>query len=291
MQPNLPAAGAINSLPSKQPGQHEASTNARDWMRVCSDTPLFLRTEAFFKGQAYEKHRHDAYAIGITLEGVQSIHYRGSMVHSVPGDTVVIHPEELHDGRAGTESGYRYRILHIQPGVLHDVLGGNSLPVVREGVSRDVALHRSAAAILRNLERPLEPLERDDLLFDLAMALQAAAGATKGKLTNCAKAALAARDYIHSQPTERVELGVLAEVAGRDRWSLSRDFRQYFGTSPSRYMTLRRLDIVRSLVSSGLPLATCAAAAGFADQSHMTRQFTEAFGMTPARWLNMQRES
>jgi AraC-like DNA-binding protein len=50
---------------------------------------------------AFEPHRHDTYAIGITTAGVQVFHYRGSRRVCLPGQLHVLHPDELHDG------GYR----------------------------------------------------------------------------------------------------------------------------------------------------------------------------------------
>ena len=47
-----------------------------------------------FTDHAYESHRHDTFAIGRTLTGVQSFHYRGEMKHSLPGMTMVLHPDE-----------------------------------------------------------------------------------------------------------------------------------------------------------------------------------------------------
>jgi len=43
------------------------------------------RIEASFTGLAFTPHRHDTYAIGITLAGVQSFDYRGATRHSQPG--------------------------------------------------------------------------------------------------------------------------------------------------------------------------------------------------------------
>jgi len=57
-------------------------------------------------------------------------------------------------------------------------------------------------------------------------------------------------------------------VSGKDRWSLSRDFRALYGTSPYRYVTMRRLEYCRHLMLAGVPLAEAAIEAGFADQSH-----------------------
>ncbi|VVE67023.1 AraC family transcriptional regulator [Pandoraea anapnoica] len=84
-----------------------------------------------------------------------------------------------------------------------------------------------------------------------------------------------------------VTLDELEAATGRDRWSLSRDFRTFYGTSPYRYLTMRRLDDVRHQLLAGTSLVDAAATAGFADQSHMTRHFSKTFGLTPGRWLQV----
>lgn len=75
-------------------------------------------------------------------------------------------------------------------------------------------------------------------------------------------------------------LDTLSQVSGRDRWSLSRDFRTLYGTSPWRYVMMRRLDFCRQRMRAGERLVDIAADAGFADQSHMTRQFISRFGLS-----------
>ena len=244
--------------------------------------------EAYFRGASYGMHRHDTYAIGMTTFGVQSMHYRGQLVHSKPGETVVICPDEAHDGWSGTAGGYTYRIIHIRPDMLQTVLGGGALPLLGEGVSRNSVLHAAVRALLHRPGDAQDVLTFEDQLLDLALALQQAAGNERRHSVD-PRAASVARDFIDSQPHLRIDLDVLARASGRDRWSLSRDFRQFFGTSPSRYMTMRRLDVARTLMAKGLPLVQCATDAGFADQSHMTRQFASAFGLTPKRWLTLQR--
>src|SRR5262245_24216991 len=72
---------------------------------------------AWFGGrsEAYQKHRHDTYAIGVTDAGVQVFDYRGAVRHSLPGEVAVLYPDELHDGRPGTREGFGYRIVYVEP--------------------------------------------------------------------------------------------------------------------------------------------------------------------------------
>lgn len=54
-----------------------------------------------------------------------------------------------------------------------------------------------------------------------------------------------------------------------------------FGTSPPRYLPMRRRGSER--ISLGEPLADVAADSGFADRTHFSRRFKTAYGMMPGR--------
>jgi AraC-like DNA-binding protein len=57
-----------------------------------------------------------------------------------------------------------------------------------------------------------------------------------------------------------------------------------FGTSPYRYLLMRRLAFARDRIHQKRPLVEVACEAGFADQAHFTRVFKSTFGLTPARY-------
>ena len=241
---------------------------SRDWIVRRAPDDRFERIEAYFGGRGYGLHRHDTYAIGCTLAGVQSFHYRRGLRHSLPGGVLVLHPDEAHDGQAGTDAGFHYRMAYVQPALIQRILGGRPLPFIRDGISSDPRLGAACAALLRNDEGDADPLREDDALYDLTLALCAAAGqAPAARLPDYA-AGERARQYIHDTHGMAISL----------------DFRALYGASPYRYALLRRLDLARRLIAAGRPLADAAAEAGFSDQSHMTRRHAQAFGMTPAQW-------
>ena len=76
--------------------------------------------QAWFAGRGFAPHRHDTYAIGLTDTGVQAFDYRGATRISTPGEVVVLHPDETHDGRAGTPDGFGYRIVYVAPARIHE---------------------------------------------------------------------------------------------------------------------------------------------------------------------------
>lgn len=271
------------SVQYRDGGEFELADRDENWL---VEAPGDIdRIEACLTGVAFAPHRHDTYTIGVTLSGIQSFTYRGAERSSYPGQMVILHPDEQHDGRAGDDGALRYRAAYIAPGDIQGVLNGHALPFVEGGVSIDARLHRAVAALLQDYERPLTMLEYQDALYDLALALQEAAGSVVAiKRANC-EAAACARDYIEANLTSGFSLEELERVTGHCRWQLSRDFRAMFGTSPYRYLTLRRLGQARRMMRVGGAIADVAQDCGFSDQSHFGRMFKQAYGLTPKAWL------
>src|SRR5919108_6525775 len=121
---------------------------------------------AWFPGRAYARHRHDTYAVGLTEAGVQVFDYRGAARASIPGQVVVLHPDEAHDGRAGTREGFAYRIVYVEPALVGEALGvlrgrSHPLPFVRDPVSRNPRLARAVREAFRG---PLDSLGVDSLV-------------------------------------------------------------------------------------------------------------------------------
>ncbi len=249
--------------------------------------------EAYFTGHAFDAHRHDTYAIGLTQTGVQRFDYRGQKQDSTAGQVIVLHPDESHNGRAGADGGFRYRMLYIAPSLIRDVLGerANALPFVAAPVADNADLADALAVAFDEIDREMEGLEADQVLVSIAdalLVLDPSAARTTGTSADAAGVDRA-RDFLDGHYDEVVASDALERVAGIDRYSLARQFRRRLGTSPYRYLTMRRLDRARADILDGVPLAEAAGAAGFADQAHMTRQFKRAYGLSPGRWRALVR--
>lgn len=243
------------------------------------------RLEARFLGRAFAPHRHDTYAVGITLSGVQAFRYRGALRRCLPGQCHVLHPDEVHDGAAGGEDGFAYRIAYLDPALVRQALGGRGpLPFVAGAVLDLTGAQRAWLAAALDVERPLDEVGRADAVVALADLLAAASGAPARPGTLPLRALRAVRERIAADPAAWPSAAALERLSGLDRWTLARGFRAAFGTSPSRFRTMRQLDRARRLIARGAPLAEAAAGAGFADQSHLSRQFKRAYGLTPGQW-------
>ena len=263
----------------------EPSCNRRrDSIRFGASAPGLERAEVYLTSCAFEPHRHDTYAIGITTAGVQTFGYRGTRRVSLPGQMQILHPDETHDGAAGTEDGFGYRILYVAPEIVRDALDGGALPFVADPVQRPTPATDLLASLLAHIDEPISDLARVEIAATLADTLRSLSGQTdRSPAAIDIRGVELAREYLAAHACEQTPASALEQISGSDRFTLARHFRQAFGTSPDRYRTMRRLAIARTAIENGLPLAQAAAHAGFADQSHMTRQFKRTYGLTPAR--------
>jgi AraC-like DNA-binding protein len=236
-------------------------------------------------GAAFSPHRHDTYTVALTVAGVQAFNYRREVRYSLPGQVLVLHPDELHDGHCHDEAGFSYRAAYVPPSHIQAVLGGAQLPFVVNGVSTDPGLIAAAFRMVVDCAADDDPAAYEDALYDLAHAMNIAAGrSTSGRTAN-RTAVMQAREFLESAVVVGTRLEELERVSGCDRWQLSRDFRALLGTSPYRYLQYRRVDFAKRLLREGATLADAAHGAGFADQSHFGRTFRKAVGLTPKEWL------
>ena len=265
----------------------------REWIAGAGPVDGVELFRASFVGEAYRKHRHDTYAVGLTDTGVQVFDYRGAVRVSLPGQVAVLYPDEAHDGRAGTAAGFGYRIVYVEPARLADALRvvcgrPYPLPFLRDPVTTNARL---AGAIREAFSAPLEPLAVDSLVVELAEGLlgERAGGVPSYSRPVDARAVERARRLLDAERTRTVRSDELEAATGLTRYDLARQFRIALATTPHRYQVMRRLEHAREAIHHARQLAEVASEAGFADQAHFTRAFAAAFGLTPGRYRALRR--
>ena len=155
-------------------------------MRLAPGPEELERIEARFHGNGFSPHRHDTYALGLTLHGVQTFRYRGIARFSQPGQVIVLHPDELHDGAAGTEDGLVYRMIYVPPALIGAVEAHRSaLPFAPDPVVSDDALAGALSELLSDLDRAPAALMMDDVMVRIAAGLARQARAPRRAGCGC----------------------------------------------------------------------------------------------------------
>lgn len=261
---------------------------AGEWTRYRRAPELGVEImDAQFVGHAYERHAHDTYAFGLTRRGTQVFHCRGATHASSTGMVMTMNPEDPHDGHAGSPGGFRYQMLYVDAHRVADALAQGSrshrgLPLFRTPVVFESALAtrvgRAAAALLDGAP----PLLVDELVDLMIVDLARHAGSWSVEIATGRRPLGPVMDLLHSRYAESIRAEHLAAAAGMSRFQLYREFNRRYGLPPSGYQRQLRLRAARALLAAGEPTGGVAAAAGFADQAHLTRWFRRAYGITPA---------
>jgi AraC-like DNA-binding protein len=198
---------------------------------------------------------------------------------------MAFNPDDPHDGHATDELGFTYRMVHIGPDLVTEVLTDRAdrrtgRPLFAEPVIDDPVIARNLSSLHAALLGDAPALRRDELL-DATISSLVRRGAPAARRDHADGVAEVARRLIHDTYLSDLTADDLAAATGRTRFAVYRAFRAAYGMAPSDYQRQLRLRAARRLIAEGEPLSDIAARTGFADQSHLTRWFVRYYGITP----------
>lgn len=248
----------------------------------------------------FGRHTHGQFGIGLILRGAQKSSSQSGQVEAVAGDIITVNPEEVHDGLPLGDGGRAWQMLYLDAGVMQGLVaelqeaGVPARMEFQHPQRRDPSLARLFARHAQTATGALPgwTLPLDESLLLLLKALLRPADPTPDGLHQ--SGIDRAKAWIDAQPTGTWTLAELARQADLSRYQFIRHFDRATGLTPHAYILQKRIRLARQMIRQGLGLGDAAAAAGFADQSHMTRLFVRCFGLSPgtyARSLPVPREA
>ncbi len=134
----------------------------RTWTDDAIESVEYLSAD--YRDFAFPPHLHDAYAIGVIERGAQAFRSgRHSPVLMTEGTLCVINPGMVHEGRSGTDGGWRYRMFYPSEHLVARALAAEAAPPPSfDGhVLEDKALFRCFEALHRSSQRTTDLLERE----------------------------------------------------------------------------------------------------------------------------------
>lgn len=94
-------------------------------------------------------------------------------------------------------------------------------------------------------------------------------------------------EHVNANLSDKLELSVLAEVAGVNLYHFARAFKQSTGESPHQYVLRRRIEEAKELLRHPqLSIIEASARTGFVDQSHFSKVFRRVVGIAPSEYRN-----
>lgn len=289
-----------SSRPDRRGGPAADRTS---WTRIggIQGAPLDLLTARIGR-RHYAPHTHDEYAIGVTVDGLETMRYRGERIYSAAGSVVVVEPGEAHTGGPAHPDGFSY--LCVYPGA--ELLGAatsmdpgpvSAEPHFREPIIDDAGLGDALRLAHRALRLGQDRLEGESRLLAVLGTLvrrHAMQGRKAVPQRGNADVGRIARQVATRLSDELAAPPTLTEMAADlelSRYQLLRAFRHAMGMPPYAWLAQHRVTRARALLDVGYRPAEAATLVGFADQAHLTRWFRRVLGVTPGAYRNSVQDS
>ena len=249
-------------------------------------------------------HHHDFYELYLFLSGNVDYVIENRKYHLMPGDLLLISPNELHQPMFGRERQTYERIVvwidktYLQqfsgldvdmthcfdttvPGhsnllrpdnavrqrltdLLEQILGEEESSRFGSGIMADTCLIQALVLVIRLAERTRARSEMPDKSESVVSSVL---------------------DYINSHYAEDLSLDFLANQFFISKYHLSREFNRLVGTSVHRYIIQKRLVIAKQLMGEGVPSTSVYQHCGFGDYSNFYRAFKAEYQITPKEYI------
>lgn len=253
------------------------------------DSKLLYISSAKYGGDWHSSpHSHRCTELFYVVGGKGGFQIENDTFQVKPHDLVVINPNVQH-----TETS-----LNASP-LEYIVLGVEGLELISQGSMDErffmISLKEHSDAILPCIKIILKEAEgklpgSDSVCQNLLQALfimllritQVSPEMTvRASRRECATA----KWYIDTHYKEKINLDRLAEFCGINKYYLAHSFSDEYGISPIQYLSQRRIDESKYLLSTtDLPLGRISQMLGFSSASYYTQMFQRAVGVTPSAY-------
>jgi len=252
-----------------------------------------------FADYAYDRHTHAQACFALITRGAIRIRMRGSEFVARCGDLYAIDAEEPHAGWPIDDGGWSLRTLYVDVSRLQTIALGNErtaapLPTLAGPIIRDRHLARLFSEVHTSSEIGEASLRRDQrytAFITRLLARHTHAPQTGADAGREPRAIRLAREFLDQRVDEKLRLGEIAQAAGLAPFRLLRAFERATGMTPHCYQRQARVRRAAGMIMRGHPLGEAAAAAGFADQAHLTRCFRGTMGVTPGAYRDAYRRA
>lgn len=281
-------------------------TTIKNWEnRLIGDRLSYAYRDTVYDSNTYPSnlHYHDYYELVIFISGNTRYLCEGSVYYPKCGDVIIIPPGNFHMSAINCEKTHYIRhVFYFYPSVF-DSIGQNILTEFLSRTDKSTLLSFSSAEKTKKLTELLEQLNtsfKTDLPIEEALRLSYLIQifylfnygecAFKNEISTLPENVLAIQKYIDENFADISSASQVAEHFYYSREYVSRLFKKHFDTPISDYITKRKVEKSRSLISQDMALTDIAFRVGFGSISSFIRAFHSVTGMSPSEYRKLQKE-
>jgi AraC-like DNA-binding protein len=234
-------------------------------------------------------HAHAEFQLTLYAGGPRRFKIGGHDFAGAPRTSIIIQSGEPHSSVPVADPVLALRTFYLEERTVAEVAaslwGGKGTVAFRNPQIDDGETVMRLQAAHRALDHSsLEGEEKVCVALQRLVRRNATPTGPARRITGADARVATVREILDDRTAENVGLDELAAAAGVSRFHLIRVFQRRYGLTPFAYQRNRRIEKARAVLRTGKSIADAAAAAGFADQSHLGRSFRAVMGSTPGEY-------
>ena len=225
---------------------------------------------------AYKSHVHNELSLGYIEAGSTHLTFNDRTIIYKAGDGVIIPPLMTHRCAPDDIGHWAYVMLFVDPSYYSGIVNFSQAHKLPGNQTKKLI------DFIEQLLLEKDPDTLENILIDLLLEF----GENKnGQLTadNNDNIPLI-HDYILDHVHDAVTLDTLQQISGLNKFSLIKNFKNLYLTTPAAYHLQARVAEAKRQLSQGADVLEICAALKFYDQSHFIREFKKMYGVTPGAY-------
>jgi AraC-like DNA-binding protein len=225
---------------------------------------------------AYKSHVHNELSLGYITEGSTDLTLSDKTIQYGPGDGVIIPPLMTHRCAPKDINHWSYVMLFVDPGYYSGMISFSQAKKLTGSQTQKLA------GFIRRLLTEKFPDTLEDILIELLLEFGekefSESSADTGGIVKI-------HDYILNHVRDTITLDRLAQISGLNKFTLIRNFKKQYVTTPAAYHLQYRVAEAKKLLRKGADVFDICEELRFYDQAHFIREFKKMYGITPVTYL------
>ncbi|MEL7656385.1 MAG: AraC family transcriptional regulator [Bacillota bacterium] len=233
---------------------------------------------------AYKPHVHSELSLGYIVEGSTDLTLNDRTIHYKSGDGVMIPPLMTHRCAPNDMNHWAYIMLFVDPGYYSDVV---SFSQAKKLTGNQV---RKLKGFMEQLQIEKTPDILENILIELLLEF-GEKDTTETAAENTSDIIKTIHDYILNHVNDDITLDKLQQISGLNKFSIIRNFKKLYTTTPAAFHLQYRVAEAKRLLSKGADVFDICEELRFYDKAHLIREFKKMYGITPGTYIDQLKGS
>lgn len=231
---------------------------------------------------SYKSHVHQDLSVGFVQRGSTLLNVNGKDYPIQAGEAIIIYPFVSHICRPVDLKDWAFTMIYIDSEFCKDLFDNkqepDSIGIIKLKEEEFNKIKTLAEVLKSNMSSFDQDVELTSVLVDLFDTVSIHIKLTHNQdIQNI-------RAYIESHFLEVLQLSELERMFGMNKFTMIREFKKDFNTTPSAFQLQLKVNHGKTLLKSSSDIIDIALASGFYDQAHFAKEFKKAYGIAPLQY-------